>query len=337
MTRFNPQTDRRDFLKQAGAGAALLATSSVISPQVCLAGEKQATPESMVKTLYGTLTESQRKEICFDWDYVDPKKGLLRTRVENNWSITKPEINDDFFTDDQRDIMRAIFQGIIQPDWHERMDKQLEDDMGGWGNGQHIAIFGDPNQDKSEFVITGRHLTLRCDGNSAEHVAFGGPIFYGHAVDENESSTHEGNVFWPQAVKANELFGMLDGRQRELAKVAKTPREQLVGFRGSDGEFGGIPVSELSADQQSHVQEVLKVLVEPYRQSDRDEVIACLKAQGGLEKCNLAFYTDHDIGKDQVWDNWRLEGPSFVWHFRGSPHVHVWANVAADPSVELNA
>jgi hypothetical protein len=30
-----------------------------------------------------------------------------------------------------------------------------------------------------------------------------------------------------------------------------------------------------------------------------------------------------------------LEGPSFVWHFRGSPHVHVWVNVADNPSVAI--
>ena len=335
MSRPNQRPDRREFLKQVSAGASLLAASSAI-PSVGYASEASTSPESLVKTLYGTLTESQRKEICFAWDYMHPKKGLLRTRVENNWSITKPEINDDFYTDDQRDIMRSIFEGIISSDWHERMDQQLDDDMGGWGNGQHIAIFGNPDEGKSEFVLSGRHITLRCDGDSADHVAFGGPIFYGHAVDENESTTHEGNVFWPQAVKANELYGMLDGRQRKLAEVASTPRENKVAFRSPE-EFTGIPVSEMSSDQQTHLQEVLKVLVEPYRQSDRDEVVACLKAQGGLEKCNLAFYTDHDIGKDKVWDNWRLEGPSFVWHFRGSPHVHVWVNVADDSSVKLNA
>ena len=52
---------------------------------------------------------------------------------------------------------------------------------------------------------------------------------------------------------------------------------------------------------------------------------------------SLAFYRDGDIGNDQVWDCWRLEGPSFVWYFRGSPHVHVWVNIAADPSVKLNS
>ena len=335
MSRQNKRPDRREFLKQVSAGATLVAASSTM-PSLGHAGEATKTPESLVKTLYGSLSESQREEMCFAWDFMHPSKGLLRTRVENNWSITKPEINDDFYTDDQRDIVRSIFEGIISSDWHERMDRQLDDDMGGWGNGQHIAIFGDPNRGKSEFVLTGRHITLRCDGDSTEHVAFGGPIFYGHAVDENESSTHEGNVFWPQAVKANGMYSMLDGRQREMAQVARTPRENKVAFRSPE-EFTGIPVSEMSSDQQEHLQKVLQTLIEPYRQSDRDEVVACLKAQGGLEKCNLAFYTDHDIGKDQVWDNWRLEGPSFVWHFRGSPHVHVWVNVADDPRVKLNA
>ena len=62
-----------------------------------------------------------------------------------------------------------------------------------------------------------------------------------------------------------------------------------------------------------------------------------LKKQGGLDKCNLTFFTDNDLDNDKVWDNWRLEGPSFVWHYRGAPHVHVWVNIADDPSVKLNA
>jgi hypothetical protein len=32
-----------------------------------------------------------------------------------------------------------------------------------------------------------------------------------------------------------------------------------------------------------------------------------------------------------------LEGPSFVWYFRGSPHVHVWVNVADNSAIKLNA
>lgn len=56
------------------------------------------------------------------------------------------------------------------------------------------------------------------------------------------------------------------------------------------------------------------------------------------EKCrHLAFYKEGDLGNDSVWDNWRLEGPSFVWYFCGKPHVHVWVNVADSADIQLNS
>ena len=48
-------------------------------------------------------------------------------------------------------------------------------------------------------------------------------------------------------------------------------------------------------------------------------------------------YKEGDLGKDGVWDNWRLEGPSFVWYFRGKPHVHGWVNVADRPNIKADA
>ena len=129
-------------------------------------------------------------------------------------------------------MIRGIFEGIIQPDWHKRIDKQLKDDAGGFGDDQNIAIFGKPGE-KFEFVMTGRHMTLRCDGNSTEHVAFGGPIFYGHAASGfNEKPNHPGNVFWPQALAANKVYEMLDGKQRARALVDRLPQEEDVAFRG---------------------------------------------------------------------------------------------------------
>jgi hypothetical protein len=128
---------------------------------------------------------------------------------------------------------------------------------------------------------------------------------------------------------------MLDTKQRKLALVDKLPKEQSVGFQG-DRTLPGIALADMSSDQRGMVQEVLTKLIEPYRQTDRDEVVSCLKAQGGLDKCALAFYSDGDVGKDKVWDCWRLEGPSFVWYFRGDPHVHVWVNVAENSQVKTN-
>lgn len=329
---------RREFLKTTAAAAGVLATGAV-GPRSLLADDAAAkTPESLVKILYDSLSDEQRKKVCYAWDFQEPERGLLRTRVANNWQITDANIGNDYFNKDQKQIIREIFEGLYNPDWVQRIDKQLEDDGGGYGVDQSIAIFGQPGEDKFEFVMTGRHLTIRCDGNSADHVAFGGPIFYGHAADGfNEGPNHPGNVFWPQAVEANKLYQMMDEKQRKGAMVARLPREQDSGFRGTGAKFPGLPMTELSQDQREFAQSVLRKLLEPYRASDQDEALACLKTMGGLDACSVAFYKEGDIGDDGTWDCWRIEGPSFVWYFRGAPHVHVWVNVADDPSVKLNA
>ncbi len=324
--------DRRHFLAATGAAVATAAAAPVLGAPTI----KPGSAESYVKKLYESLTPEQKKVICFDWDYVDPRRGLLRARVQNNWRITRPAVRSEFYTKDQQDLIRAIFERIYSPDWVRKIDKQLQDDAGGWGRRHSIAIFGQPGQGNFEFVFTGRHITIRCDGNSAEHVAFGGPIFYGHAARGfNEAPDHPGNVFWPQALEANKVWAVLDGKQRRKALVDRSPRESAVAFRGEKGSYPGIPISELTADQKQAVQRVLQKLLEPFRQVDRQEVVECLQAQGGLDQCHLAFYKDHDLGGDQVWDNWRLEGPAFVWYFRGAPHVHVWVNVASRPDVKI--
>jgi hypothetical protein len=332
---------RREFLQHAGQSALALGAAACLAPtalaQQAAAAAAASTPESLVKLLYESMTPGQREAVCFPWDHQHPEMGLLRTRVDANWLITDKIVNSDFYTGEQRELINAIFKGVISPEWHERMYKEQKDDSGGFGEHNSIAIFGKPGEGPSEFVLTGRHMTLRCDGNSAEHVAFGGPIFYGHAAAGfDEKPDHPGNVFWSQAVEANGLYKALDGKQQKQALIAAAPYENDVEFKGKGGKFEGLPIADLSADQKARVQEVLRKLIEPYRQSDRDEVVACLKAQGGLDACSLAFFQDEDIGEDGVWDIWRIEGPSFVWHYRGAPHVHVWVNVADDPSVKLN-
>jgi hypothetical protein len=316
----------------------MAAAAAFRSPFVAAAESAAPTAETLAGRLHASLSPDQRSKVCVPWDYVHPKFGLLRTRVGNNWNATAPAVKGDFFSKEQQQLVREIFEGLIDPDWHARFDKQLEDDTGGFGHDQSVALIGEPGSGKFQFLLTGRHMTLRCDGDSAEHVAFGGPIFYGHDTGGGtEDKDHTGNVFWPQAVAANGVYSMLDGRQRKLAMVAKTPPENAIAFRGGGQSPPGISVSDLSVDQRAELERVLGVLLEPYRTVDRNEVRGCLTAQGGLDRCRLAFYQDDDLGDDGVWDNWRLEGPAFVWHFRGSPHVHVWVNIADSPSVPTNA
>jgi len=326
---------RRRFVAGSAAVATGLAAGRPLRAQAAAAAP---TSETLAGILHASLTPAQREKICFDWDYRHPKFGLLRTRVGNNWNATEPQVASEFYTPDQQRLVREIFEQLIDPDWHARFDRQLEDDAGGFGHHQSVALIGEPGSGRFQFLLTGRHMTLRCDGDSAAHVAFGGPIFYGHdAGGFDESKDHPGNVFWPQALAANAVYQMLDGRQRALALVERAPPEHAVAFRAAGDPRPGIPVAELSPDQRAEVERVLAILLEPYRTVDRDEVRGCLDRQGGIERCHLAFYREGDIGDDGVWDNWRLEGPAFVWHFRGAPHVHVWVNVADTPEVATNS
>jgi hypothetical protein len=335
--------DRRGFLASLTTAAAGVLGEAALgtAPRAGAAPSPKSTAETAVKAFHDTLTDAQKKTICFDWDHKHPQRGLLRTHVSNFWHVTEPVLTSDFYTKDQKALLFDVFRGVFNPDWEERFLKQLKDDHGGkpWGAGLSCGIFGKPGTDQFEMVMTGRHMTIRADGNSAAHVALGGPIFHGHAPSGfNEKVHHPGNIFWHQAEQANKVYAILSGKQQRLALVERRPKDEYtVGFPGDKGKLAGLPCSEMSKDQQDAMQKVLMSLIEPYRKEDREEVLACLKKQGGLDKCSLTFYKDGDIGDDGEWDNWRLEGPAFVWYFRGHPHVHIWINVADDPSVPLNA
>ena len=168
--------DRRSFLKHTGVVALAASGMPLLSGKSADAAPDIRPPETLVKILFDSMKAKQKKEVCFDWNHIGKNRGLLRTRLENNWKITKPSIKSSFYTADQQVLIREIFEGMTHPGWHERWDKQLKGDVGGFGKGQSIAIFGKPGTDQFEFVLASRHMTLRCDGNSAEHVAFGGPI-----------------------------------------------------------------------------------------------------------------------------------------------------------------
>ncbi|MBI2479858.1 MAG: DUF3500 domain-containing protein [Planctomycetia bacterium] len=255
-------------------------------------------------------------EICFPFDHE------LRSRVNANWHVTKPSIGDDFYTKDQRALIDTIVRNVTSEDGYERMIKQMDEDAGGMDEFS-VAVFGEPGKGKFEWELTGRHLTLRADGDSVDKAAFGGPIVYGHG----EESVAD-NMYFYQTKQVNEVFKALDAKQHALALVKKAPREADVQVQGSQGAFSGLSVSELSGDQKELVEATIKVLLAPYREEDRTEVMEIVQAAGGVDKLHMAFYEDGDLEGDKVWDIWRLEGPSFVWHFRGAPHVHAYINIA---------
>lgn len=314
--------NRRRFLQQGSQALAAGWLGSVLAAEKTVAAPKS---ETLVQQLYGSLKDEQRTALCLPWN--DP----LRLKVDNNWHIRKERIRD-VLNADQQDLVKQIFHHLHRPEYVEAVWRQFDQDNkgdGGFGSSS-IALFGTPGEGKFEFVLTGRHCTRRCDGDSEEGTAFGGPIFYGHAAQGfNEKPDHPGNAYWFQAKRANEVFQALDGKQRELA-LADTSRDEdgndTVKLTGKTKGLDGIAMSELTADQKGLVRATLADLLAPFRQEDADESLKYIEA-GGFDNLHMAFYKNQDVGKDGVWDVWQIEGPNMVWYFRGDPHVHCWAHI----------
>ena len=305
---------RRSFLQASAAGSLL-----ALTPGLYAAPSASSDAETAVGRLFTSLSAEQKKTICFPFEH------QLRQRISANWNITEPTISQDFYSDEQRAIITEIVKGVCSEDGYKRIVEQTDDDSGGIGE-YSCAIFGNPQEGKFEWELTGRHLTLRADGNSVEKAAFGGPIVYGHGQEEPRH-----NLYHYQTQQTNKLFQALDPKQAEKALQAKAPRETDVVLRGSDAPFAGIGGKELSDDQKQLVKETLKVLLAPYREEDVQEVMAILEKIGGVDALHMAFYNQEgsDLDDDKQWDIWRIEGPRFVWHFRGAPHVHAYINISA--------
>ena len=327
MNTSNCPSSRRHFLRTTAASAAALASGSAFAAP----GTDSPKSETLVKTLYKSFTEEQSKALVFPFDH------KLRTKVDNNWHITpKEKAIGKFLDDDQQQMVKEIFMNLHSDEYRDEVMKQVMHDNGRVGfGGSNIAIFGEPDSGKFELVLTSRHVTRRCDGDSVAGKAFGGPIFYGHAAGSfNEGPDHEGNVYWFQAKRANEVFQMLDGKQREQALLG-TPRKErgnsTVELKGADGDLEGIAVADMTADQKDGVRKVLADLLMPFRKEDVDESMKLIE-KAGFDKLSMAFFKNHDIGDDGVWDTWQVEGPNMIWLFRGKPHVHTWVHIS-DPDV----
>ena len=352
---------RREFLgRLAGAAGAAAASPVWAGFQADPAPPPLSGSAQAIRAFHESLTDNQKKVMCFDWDHKGPTGLPLRLHVTNNWAVSRASVSS--FTKEQQALIEEILKSVLSPGWPEKLAQQAKDDTGKpWTEDRKIALFGKPGGGPCQCVLSGFHLTLRASDGPTGAAAFGGAISHGHQPSGfHEKVGHPGNIFWYQAQKAHQVYQLLDGKQRQQAVRARgmpwyefdgkidrrmvlpdskleRPLEPDVRFRGARGDFPGLSIAELTRDQRESVHKVLEALLEPYRQEYRDQVLACLKKQGGLEKCRLAFYEEHNLGKEGEWDNWRLEGPSFIWYFRGAPHVHTWIHVADDPAVPVTS
>src|SRR4029077_3249796 len=135
--------DRRQFLKTAALGTASAAVAAAVPKKLT-----SSSSETLVTTLYTSLTPEQKTKVAFPFDHP------LRSKIDNNWHIVKQKVGTDY-TADQQAMIREIFLKMHSPEYAEKVFKQVEHDAGEPGFGDcSVALFGEPGLGKFEFVLS---------------------------------------------------------------------------------------------------------------------------------------------------------------------------------------
>jgi hypothetical protein len=324
---------RRDFIRVLGATTAAVAVGGLTPLQKARAAraEKQAQAEAMIFELFKTMSADQKKAVTRIWDHkptaTDKVTGRLATgnaavnglTIEKNYEKKQVELLDKIF--------RAIANG---EEGYKGLSRDGRFDASNDFENISAIIYGEPAEGKKfSLVFTGHHLTVRCDGNSEEATAFGGPLYYGHSP----SGYGKNNVFYHQTKASMDLFNALSKDEKKAALItdkSKKWKDEHSNIKvPKKGEtVPGLCFKDMGKDQQTATMALMKELVAPYRKEDGDEVMELIKATGGMEKVSMAFYEEDDKRTEkEPWTYWRLEGPGFVWSFRSLPHIHTFVHV----------
>ena len=324
---------RRDFIRVLGTTAAVATAVggglTTLQQARAARAEKQAQAEAMIFDLFKTLSADQKAKITRPWDHkptaADKVTGRLATgngavgglTIEKNYDKKQVELLDKIF--------RAIANG---EQGYKELSRNGRFDNSNDFESISAIIYGEPAEGKKfSLVFTGHHLTVRCDGNTEQGTAFGGPLYYGHSPSGYATT----NVFYHQTRSLMDLFGSLSDEQKQAAVKPGTWRDGVDSVRlpRADYRAPGVGFNALTRDQKGLVERVMRELVSPYRREDGDEVMEIVRANGGMEKLGFAFYTEGERTAREPWTFWRLEGPGFVWSFRSLPHIHTFVNVSS--------
>ena len=326
---------RRDFLRMVGTSAAALAVGSVLPPSSPLSPlalaraarlKKQADAENLVFELYKTMGDDQRKQLVLPWDFGATKTSPAARLGTHNAPVGKSVVGEQY-DKKQVELLHKIFKSLCNgEEGYDRLSRKKGFDASGDFESIGALIYGEPAEGKKfSLVFAGHHITLRCDGDSEEGAAFGGPLYYGHSPN----GFSEKNVFGYQTKAVGEVFGSLNAEQKKVGVMPGKWQDGVASVKlpAQDAKPLGVAYTALSKDQQALTKAVMKELIAPYRKEDGDEVMAVIGANGGFEKLSMAFYQEGKTSEKEPWTFWRCEGPGFVWSFRALPHVHTFVNI----------
>lgn len=320
---------RRDFIRVLGT-TAVVAAAGLTPLQKARAARaaKQAEAEMLAFELFKTMDADQKKKLVLPWDFKAGGQPLPARLMTANAPVGKSVIGLEY-TKKQGELLHKIFKSICNgEEGYQRLSRNGKFDTTGDFESSGCLIYGEPAEGKKfSLVFASHHLTVRCDGNSEEATAFGGPLYYGHSPKGFATT----NVFNYQAKAVHAIFESLDEKQRKntlMDNRAWADGVTSVKLPAKDAKAPGLCFADMTKEQKALTEKAMKELVSPYRKEDGDEVMEIVKLNGGMEKISLAFYKDSHTEKEG-WSYWRLEGPGFVWSFRSLEHIHTFVNISS--------
>ncbi len=323
--------DRREFLRVTGASAAAATVGLALTPLERARAARmarQAEAEALVFELYRSLDSEQKKYLVQPWDLKRPNQPLPARLMTANAAVGKSVIGLEYKRP-QIELLRKIFRAISNgEEGYRQLSRNGKFDNSGDFENIGALLYGEAVEGKKfSLVFSGHHLTVRCDGNSEEQTAFGGPLYYGHSP----SGYSRTNVFYNQTQAVTAIYEALSAEQRKQAVFPGKWRDgvETVRLPQKQAKLPGIAYADMTAEQKALVQKAMQELIAPYRKEDGEEVMEIIKANGGLEKIHLAFYQEGQTSAKEPWTYWRLEGPGFVWSYRALPHIHCFVNISA--------
>ena len=323
-----PVNRRGVLLGAAGLGAGLLA-SRLGLPKV-----EAATHGELVSGFAAALSPAQRAQVFLPWNH--PSRQLV-----NTLAIRKSPHIGTLFNAQQMPYVWRLWESMQSSAGLARFREPLRAEAGGL-DGCVLAVYGDPAKGPCQSVISGGHLELRAGTQSSG--SFGDGVAYGHQVGNQELRV-PGNVWAHHSDAINALAGLWTSEQLDQAVVAEKPHQLMLQVQGRGGRFDGVSVSTFNEEQRATFCELLATMFASYAPSFAEQATSDLQHLGGIDQLNVAVYAENGFYGDGVrfldvaaraderayFQVWRIEGPGFVLHFEGYPHVHAYLRIAKDP------
>lgn len=199
----------------------------------------------------------------------------------------------------------------------------------------NLLFCGNPHDEHFQVIFSGPHLMLRPGGKNREGVAFGGPQIYGDQSGDKQAGLPD-NMYRLNLSVASALFDSLSQTDQLDAVIEESPIQTQIEVQGRTGEFSGIPIASVSEHSKSLVRKLIDLTFRPYQIDDAAYAWECIEANGGVNSLFLSYYADSSYDGSNRYQNYRLEGPSSVFYFRGFPHVHAFFNIAMDGDKPLS-